>query len=148
MEKNIIQQQRCENDPIYAILYDPDFLDELLKLCILVVYKKYGSTFKNDPSLSHVFHLLQNTKDDSIKRIAVIFFIVWESDIHHAVKNMYGDEGIFQKNGKLHFEKFVVKMEEFVDKTIKFAYSKYNIIHVVNNFDTGIKKEYLMGPFE
>jgi hypothetical protein len=151
-EKNKIIKKRCENDPMYTLIFEENsnnFMNDLLELCIQIVYKKYGTIILSDKSISYVFNLLKETKtDNKIKRVAIIFFIVWETEIYNAVKNMYGNEGIFKENGKSHFDKFISKMNEFVEKTIKFPYSKYNIVETINSFDQSMIKEYIMGPFE
>ena len=71
-----------------------------------------------------------------------------ELEIQQAIRDLYGKEGIFDEHAIQHFDKFIGKMDEYVEKTIKYPYSKYNIIQTLCNFDEGFKKEYLMGPFE
>lgn len=155
MEKKCdeILKERCDNDPIYSIIYAPhddeDFIDQMIELCIQVICKRYGKTISEDKSISYMFKLLREVKDDDIiKRVAIIFFINWESELTKAVADMYGNKGLFGDNGKQHFFQFIGRMNSFVEKTIKFPYSKYNIIDTINNFDESSKKEYLMGPFE
>ena len=149
--KEIIKN-RCDNDPIYSLIYAPhddDFINQMIELCILVICKRYGDTISKDKSISYMFKLLREVKDDDvIKRFAIIFFINWETDLCKAVVDMYGDKGLFEENGKQHFHQFIGRMNAFVEKTIRFPYSKYNIIELINNVDDSVKKEYLMGPFE
>ena len=147
-----IIKERCENDPIYSIIYvtyDNEFIDEMIKLSFQIISKKYGKTISEDKSISYMFKLLQEVQNDNvIKRVALIFLINWESDLYKAVGEMYGSKGLFEENGKQHFFKFMGTMNSFVEKTIRFPYSKYNIIEMINNFDSSVKQEYLMGPFE
>jgi len=141
-EKEKIVKERIENDPIYKLFTNGD--DEFLKLCIEVIQKRYS--FDNKDIL-RAFKLLLETDDKIIKIFSVIFFMTWEPLLYKINNNRYGNNGVFKKTGKDHFRMFMLKMDEYIEKTIKFPFCKYNIEDIVNNFVNSAKTEYLMGPF-
>lgn len=150
--KKEIHKQRCDNDPIYKLLFDnkdkEDFVEKLVQVSIKSIEKKYGKKLSEDKTISYMFSLLDTQKNDKlIRRIMMIFFIYWESSIYETIKNMYDKEGLFEDRGQDHFLMFYNKMGEFVEQTIRFPCNEQNIIEMLENFEKGAKMEYLMGPF-
>jgi hypothetical protein len=133
MEKNLVHKQRCEK-----------FTEELLEMCIAVAQKKYGTRFQEDKTINYMFELLRKSKEKTIKRIAIIFCMYWESHVYDAIKELYTDEGLFDDKGKDHLLMFYNKMGEFVEQTIRFPCNEQNIIEMMENFEKGARVQYLM----
>jgi hypothetical protein len=150
--KQEIHKERCDNDPIYKIMFDDTddegFVEELLQICIKIVQKKYGKRFQEDITINYMFSLLKKHEDKLIKRIVLVFFLYWESNVYEMIKDKYNDKGgLFEDKGKDHFQMFYSKMGEFIEQTIRFPCNEQNIIEMMENFEKSAKMEYLMGPF-
>lgn len=141
-----IHKQRCDMDPIYRLLFAETgkFTDELLEVCIAVVQKKYGKRFCEHKSINYMFELLRKTKEKTIKRIAIIFCMYWESHVYQAIRDLYTDKGIFDDKGRDHYLMFYNKMGEFVEQTIRFPCNEQNIIEMMENFEKGARVQYLI----
>lgn len=142
--------RRCTGDPIYTILYFPkeeNLLEEYIKLCTKVVIKRYQI---KDPEILRIFNLLETIDDDAVRKVACMFFINWEPNLAKGLEDAFDEKletTLFKQNAKQHYCAFVGKMGEFVEKTITFAYTKNNIIEIINEFERNAKLEYTMGPF-
>lgn len=146
-----IKKKRCDNDPIYNMLFHPgvdNFLNDLIEAGVAHTNKKYGERFRNDRCIQHMFKLFATIDDPVVKQMAATFFLVWEPLLTKTVSKMYGKESLFGEAGVDHYNKFIVKMEEYIKKTLLFPCSESNIIQIVENYTNGAKKEYWMGPFE
>lgn len=144
-EKKIIVKKYCENDPIYRLYFgddDDDFVNELWDMCVQIIMKKYEFKAKN---ILYTFELLSSRKKDKqIKVVAIFFVLSWETYIIDAIKDMYRPDAMFNTT---HYDKFVGKMNEFTEKTIRFHYDKWNIVNTIENYYNDAKKEYMMGPY-
>jgi hypothetical protein len=143
--------QRCHGDPMYTILFYPEeenLLSEYIKLCTKVVIKRYQI---KDAEILRVFKLLETIDNDPIiRKFALLFFINWETNLAKGLEDAFDETKkgtLYEENAKKHYNAFVGKMEEFVDKTVKFAYTKYNVIEMVTEFEKAARLEYVMGPF-
>jgi hypothetical protein len=141
---------RCNGDPMYTILFYPEeenLLLEYIKLCTKVVIKRYQI---KDKEILRVFELLETIDDSVVRKFALLFFIHWETNLAKGLEDAVDETKkttLYQEEAKKHYNAFVGKMGEFVEKTVKFAYTKYNIIEVVNEFEKAARLEYVMGPF-
>lgn len=146
-----IKKKRCDNDPIYNMLFHPtidNFLNDLIEAGVAHTNKKYGERFRNDRCIQHMFKLLATIDDPAVKQLVATFFLVWEPLLTKTVSKMYGKESLFGEGGVDHYNKFIVKMEEYIKKTLLFPCNESNIIQLIENYTNSAKKEYWMGPFE
>jgi hypothetical protein len=143
-----IKKKRCDDDPIYNALFHPevdDFLNELIKTGIAITNKKYGERFRSDRCIQHMHKLLTTAINDPIiKQMVVTFFLVWEPLLTKEVAKLYGKDSLFGNAGVDHYNKFIIKMEEYIKKTLLFPCNESNIIQLVENYTNSTKKEYWM----
>lgn len=120
---------------MYQLCYFPQ--QELLKKCIELIHKKYGSALRNDRLIQRVFGLLMEYNDHDAMFMACIFMMVWESEVSKAVEQLFSLEQDFTLHGQQsreHFRKFLILAREYVEKTIQFPYNKTNIIETAHKF--------------
>lgn len=145
MESKIstIHKRRCEQDPCYNLFFFPEtdnFLSQLLHFSIQIIEKKYGPRLCQDAHIAYAFSLLKRIDSDTTVRIfALMFMIRWESGIVKALESGY-------KKDTTLFKKFVMRLHEFVENTLRYPYDKHNIIDIVNGFEQTCRLEYIMGP--
>lgn len=141
-----MEEKRCLGDPCYSMFFFPQRgeLDRMINICVKEIKKKYS--LKNN-KICRIFGLLEIIDDDYPKILAMLFFMTWETKIQKMLEDAYNQTGIFEKNDKKHFKDFVIKMAEYVDKTIRFGYDKNNAIEIVTNFVDSAKIEYMFGPY-
>lgn len=139
-----IHQERCDNDPIYRLLFFPD--DQLLNLFLEYMERKYGPLLMDDRIVSKAFSLLKTTDDAQIKKFAVLFILQSEKELNGEVAQMYGPDGLFDKNRN--YRRLLSKLDEFTEMTLNFPYNRHNIIRIVDNFLSATVNEYTMGPLK
>lgn len=144
-------EKKCEDDPIYNVLFHPEIgttTRDLIHAGIIHVNKRYGQDFRNTEKIQDMFKALEdpNYKDYNLHKFVIMFFIYWEKKIENTVLNLYGDKGLFEENGKDHFKQLLIKLHEFVEKTIQFqAYDHANIMEIIENFTQATKESYWLG---
>jgi len=147
MSKDNLQVKRCEGDPMFSILFYPETcVDKLLNMAIMYIQKRYGTRLMEGKVISRVFTLaLSSDIDDyKIKQFALIFIMQYEREFADTIAESYTNEGLFGEEGVNQFRRFMCKMEEYIDKTLNFAYHKSNIVGTINEFIKEASKEYTM----
>ena len=128
-------EKKSEDNPIFNILFYPereDVLKETLQCAIELVRKRY----KID---SRIFELLLQIDDDeTVRKFAVIFIIVWEAQLANGIAECYQDQN--------RFKGFTSKMLQWVDHFCFRNYSDVNIIETIEEFVRLAKLEWAMGP--
>jgi len=145
-----MSKNKCNGDPIFTILFYPEeenLLEEYIKLCTKVVIKRYQI---KDEEILRVFKLLETIDDPIVRKVACMFFLVWENNLAKGLEDAFDEKStstLFKEKAKEHYYAFVGKMGEFVEKTVTFAYTKHNVIEVINEFERNARLEYTLGPF-
>ena len=153
-----LHENRMSVDPMYRLFMEPYsfvdkdavFIDTLLSLCVEFIYKRYGDKLK---SVHRIYTLLINDEDPvlqsdyKIKTFALIFILQWEPELRQEIIKMYNDQSSYVLlKGSYHFAAFMCRMDDNIDMTLNFPYSKYNICGIVHNFVQAAIREYFMGP--
>ncbi len=145
-----IHDNRCEHDPMYTMLFFPDrerLLFTFTEVAISVIQKRYGKQIMEDKTISRIFGLLLSINDNEPRLLFILFAIYWERNIAKAIEEAFDGKGLFEEQDRHHFQLFISKMGEFVEKTIKFKYDKHNAIEIIDNYNSASRIEYVMGPF-
>jgi hypothetical protein len=135
-------QSKLEHDPLKNIFLYPkenNYVNDLVYSAQVAGNQKYGQKFRDDKTIQYMFTLLQDPEidDDVIKTVAITFFLVWEKKLREEVNTTKNNE----------FDTFIIKMDEFVEKTIKFPINEYNIIEIIDKYFESAQIEFWMGPF-
>mgnify|MGYP000844840139 CR=1 FL=1 len=157
MSKDEIHIKRYSADPMYRILFAPEtieenvcFIDKLLELAIVYIQKRYGPKLMEGKVINRVFTLLLSNDDETIatdykiKQFALLFIMQYEREFADRIAEWYTEGGLFENEGPNQFRRFMCKMEEYMDKTLNFAYHKSNIVGTINEFTREAAKEYIM----
>lgn len=142
----MIREKRCSIDPLYNSIYYPqiqDTLKTLVRASIEIVKKKYSM------EQNKMFDHLVEFDDDRARLVALIFFLAWEPEVKQLVEKLYkfdSPDSIFA-DPRQHFHQFLIKINAFVDDTIRFRFVNSNIAEIFANFEEGVKTQYLMGPY-
>lgn len=127
---------------MYNLFFFPemnDFLENLLKCSIQIIEKKYGPRLSQEPDIAHAFKMLKDIDTDQTARIfALLFMINWETNIIKLLESTH--------QNKTHFKKYLMRLHEFVENTLRYPYDKHNIIEIVEGFERESRLEYVMGP--
>lgn len=146
--KQEIHKKRCDNDPIYKVLFsnDVDYLHNLLENGIAYVNKLYGKKFRTNKNIQYLFELVLNKSFNDLlfKRIVLFFLLSWEQPFCKTIGNTYGNEGLFGKNGKDHFQVFVMTVDKFVEQTLCHPFDENNIMEMLQNLEHAIRESYMM----
>lgn len=142
-----IHDKRVAEDPIYRLLNDIEFADEILELSIEYVSKRYGERLTTSILVQRIYKLLLTTDDHKAKIFAIFFILSWELEFQHEITKLYttvnSQDGIYNA---FYFGKFMCRVSQYVDMTLNFPYHKFNIVPTLNNFVSAVHQDYLMGP--
>jgi hypothetical protein len=158
----MVHERRSESDPMYRLLYFPTspiqdendimvtFVDRLLRTAMEIIEKRYGQRMHDEQSIQAMLKHLRETDDHQVKIFFLLFVLHWEqvpfADHFEQLYNAVEDT-LFGIEAKAHFRKFMAQtISSFVEKTLNFAYNKFNVITTVQDFTQSASLEYIMGP--
>jgi hypothetical protein len=158
-----IHQNRCNNDPIYRILYfgnnrlqmsdgsTPRYIDHLLGSALEILEKRLGKPFSESRWIKHVLPMLTDvTNDDIVPKIFAIFFILQKDwRIADELANLYeSDENVdvFAIGGSNQFYAFIKYIKTHMEYHLNHSTNKYTVTRELKAFVDNAKIEYMLGP--
>lgn len=160
-----VHEARCENDPMYHLLFFPDkrlqmsdnsnpcYVDHLLKSAIDILRKRYGQTFEQSRWIAHVLPmLLDTTITDVVPKIfAICFMLKKEPTLASAIADLYDDADeqgtdMFAKGGSNHFYAFLRYMRFCIEQHLNNANNKYTVAQELRGFVQHMRVQYMIGP--
>lgn len=140
MDSEKIHVERCARDPMYHLCYFPtkgDFQRQLLDKCIQIIHKKYGSAIRDDALIQRIFRLLNEYNDPQAMFLALMFIMVWETDVSKAMGELFDVSQDYTLHGNAsreHYRKFLQTANGYVENTLQFPYNKTNILETTKKF--------------
>lgn len=129
-------------DPYFDMLFfGGEPLHDTLDCAIAVVAKRYGG-FPNNRRIQVAFARLRDCTDPRLGNVALAFFLARETTLSRGVR-----DSIPEDHRKARFERFLVILHDYVDKTVRFPYDKHNVYEIFTNFEAGMRREYTAGPY-
>lgn len=163
-----VQEQRCEADPLYCLMFNPyhqlelidyddpaepivgyvSMIDRLLGGMIEILERKYGEGLKKARIIQDACTYLKSGRaNHQVKLFFILFVMKNEPEACEFIRALFIQDhpgNLWRDSIYDHFDRFMLFVDECVDKTVDFPASERNINAVVQNMILAAKQEYLL----